>query len=118
MLAGATTLLALAAAASMVAADKVYGPSSTSSYANGQYGDVPSQSFYSRPDLLAPAINVATSKEGQAPGLIFTNWEGSECPRNQPYITDSAGHMVWMPDSPYLTHVSSYFFPATGVPAD
>lgn len=99
-------LVGALAAAPRVAADKVYGSSSTQAYANGNYGNIPSQSFYTRPDLTAPAVNIATSKAGQADGYLFTNWEGSQCPRSMPYIIDTNGHMVWMPEDAFLTHVS------------
>lgn len=105
MLSGISIILAFASAVAQVTADQVYDSTQTQAYANGAYGEVPSQTYRSRPDLTAPAVNIAVSKDGQADGYIFTNWEGSNCPRNMPYIMDNQGHMVWMPEDAYLTHV-------------
>ena len=56
-------------------------------------------SFVSRPDLKPPAVNVATSLPGQAPGSVFL---GPKLGQGQagPMIVRSDGQLVWFAPSP------------------
>lgn len=98
LLCGSLAGLALCSAFHYALADIVYGEADTEAYAAGTYGVAPNQTFVSRPDLIAPAVNIAVSKPGQSSGYIFFGWAGSSCPRPAAVILDQEGKPVYISD--------------------
>lgn len=102
--AAATLLLTSAVAAPFVAAQQVYHNSSA--YESGAFGAAPSQTFVSRPDLIAPVVNLAVYQPDRlADGYIFFGWAGGGVERPSPIIMESDGSIVWIRDEALQTSV-------------
>ncbi|KAK4505016.1 hypothetical protein PRZ48_002979 [Zasmidium cellare] len=73
----------------------------------------PLSRYWTRPQSLAPALNVTINKPGQAPGLIFMGPYGNGYTGAGPRIYDKQGNLVWdgygvLPGNAHNVHVCTY----------
>lgn len=84
----------LLAIPSLVKSDVVWRESAA--YAQGSYGKGPNQTFISRPDLHAPAINILSHQPGRtAAGYYLLDYMGNAPQMPGPVLLDQEGNIVY-----------------------
>ncbi|KXT17395.1 hypothetical protein AC579_3853 [Pseudocercospora musae] len=73
----------------------------------------PLSSYFTRPQSMAPAVNVSISQDGQADGLIFLGPYGAQYTASGPRIYDKMGNLIWdgfgaIPANAHNVHVCQY----------